>query len=186
MNRQDLFAAIRPFAPGQSFTNGMVQTIDALADAFGLDRLDPAPKRTSTRGRALIKGAEGTELKAYRDTGGVWTIGTGHTGPDVTPGLTITAERADELLQQDLRTAEAAVNRLFPTTTQDQFDALVSFTFNLGEGQVSASTLRKLHNAGDYAGAAGQFSRWVFDNGVKLNGLVTRRAAEAKLYRGEA
>lgn len=186
MSRTDLFAAIRPFAPDQRFTPAMVTMVDALADRFGLPQLEAGSKRTSAKGRALIKNAEGTELTAYLDTGKVPTIGTGHTGPDVKLGMTITAERADELLQQDLRTAEAAVTRLFPVTTQDQFDALVSFTFNLGEGQVSASTLRRLHNAGDYAGAAEQFGRWVFDNGVKLKGLVTRRAAEAVLYRGQA
>lgn len=139
-------------------------------------------RQINRAGLQIVKDSEGLRLRAYRDTGGVLTIGYGHTGPDVTPGLRITNERAIELLLIDLREAEEAVERLFPVTTDNQFSALVSFVFNLGEKQVRTSTLRKRHNAGDYAGAAKQFGRWVYDNGKKLPGLVKRRAAEAALY----
>lgn len=156
---------------------------DAIRDARGEPfSQNDVERHISDDGLAIIKDAEGLELKAYRDTGGVLTIGYGHTGADVREGQVITESRADELLKQDVATAEDAVRRLFPRTTQAQFDSLVSFTYNLGERQVSKSTLRRLHLEGDYAGARQQFGRWVFDNGVKLTGLVRRRAAEAALY----
>jgi lysozyme len=155
-------------------------TLAAIGKALGLN--GTGRKITSPAGLQLIKDAEGLRLQAYQDTGGVWTIGYGHTGSDVAKGKVVTEAQADRLLVEDVKEAEDIVSRLFPVTTQAQFDALVSFTFNLGEGQVGPSTLRKLHNAGDYAGAAAQFARWKFDNGVELAGLVKRRRAEAVLY----
>lgn len=181
MTRTEFFAAVRPFAPDQRFTPPMVEALDHAADLLGLPRMDTG-KRTSPEGLRIIKEAEGLRLKAYQDTGGVWTIGYGHTGPDVKPGQVITEAVADALLVEDVREAEIAVEKLFPVTNQNQFDALVSFTFNLGGGQVGESTLRRLHNEGDYAGAKAQFARWRFDNGKELAGLVKRRAAEAALY----
>jgi lysozyme len=160
-------------------------TLQAIAKALGLHSA-LGGERMSEAGLAIIKASEGLRLKAYRDTGGVLTIGYGHTGTDVKPDMVITEARADELLREDVAEAEADVRRLCPVTTQSQFDALCSFTFNLGGAQLKTSTLRRLHNEGNYAGASDQFSRWVFDNGVKLNGLVKRRAAEARLYRGQA
>jgi lysozyme len=157
-------------------------TAAAIARALGIV---PAEKKTGDAGKAIIKAQEGLRLKAYQDTGGIWTIGYGHTR-GVKPGMVITEAQADDFLTADLEEAEAAVRKLFPSTTQSQFDALASFTFNLGEGQVGKSTLRTLHNAGNYAGAANEFGRWVFDNSVKLNGLIKRRAAEAALYRKSA
>lgn len=139
-------------------------------------------RHINAAGLQILKDAESLRLVAYQDTGKVWTIGWGHTGPEVKQGLRITRDRADELLVLDVAQAEADVARLFPVTTDNQFSALVSLVFNLGSKQISTSTLRRLHNAGDYAGAAKQFGRWVHDNGVKLNGLVKRRAAEAALY----
>lgn len=139
-------------------------------------------RHINAAGLQIIKDAEGLRLVAYKDTGGVWTIGYGHTGPEVKRGLRITAERAEELLREDVREAEEAVERLFPKTTANQFSALASFVFNLGEGRVAKSTLRRLHNAESYRAAGAQFGRWVYDNGVKLNGLVKRRAAERELY----
>ncbi len=181
MNRQDLFARLRGLKADARFTPQDVALIDSLADELGMPRLG-AGKRTSKAGLQLIKDVEGLRLQAYQDTGGVWTIGVGHTGPEVVKGKVITEAEADRLLLQDVREAEEIVARLFPVTTQPQFDALVSFTFNLGEDQVAPSTLRKLHNAGDYAGAAAQFARWKFDNGKEVAGLVTRRRKEAALY----
>lgn len=181
MNRPELFTRLRPLKPDGRFTADDVVLIDAIADDLGLARIS-GPIRISAAGIELIKQAEGLVLKAYLDTGGVPTIGVGHTGPDVKMGMAITEAQADDLLRKDLETAEDAVRRLFPITTQNQFDALVSFTFNLGEDQVRTSTLRRLHNEGDYAGAKGQFARWRFDNGRELAGLVKRRRAEAELY----
>jgi lysozyme len=182
MTRTELFEAIRPFAPDHRFSTIQVTAIDSVADLLGLPRVDPEVRRCSNAGLAIIKRSEGLRLTAYQDTGGVWTIGYGHTGPDVHQGLTITEARADELLRADIMEAEGDVRRLCPVTTQNQFDALVSFTFNLGGGQLEKSTLRRLHNEGKYAEAQGQFGRWINDNGRELPGLVTRRADEAELY----
>jgi len=142
--------------------------------------------KVSERGLELIEDAEGTVLTAYPDpgTGGdPWTIGVGHTGPDVHPGLVITKERAMELLKADLAVSEQAVGYMAQNCTQGQFDALVSFCFNVGRKNLQNSTLLRKHNAGDYAGAAEEFGKWTHAAGHVLPGLVKRRAAEAKLYR---
>lgn len=133
-------------------------------------------------GVALIKIGEGLELRTYLDTGGVPTIGYGHTGKDVKLGQVITRMQAEDLFALDLQNACADVSRHVPTVTDTQFSALVSFVYNLGVKQFLSSTLLKKHIAGDYAGAAEQFGRWVHDNGKVLPGLVKRRAAEAALY----
>lgn len=146
------------------------------------------PTTISPRGIALIEEAEGTRLQAYPDpgTGGdPWTIGVGHTGPEVHKGLVWTKEQVDAALRSDLARFEKGVAALVAghPTTQGQFDALVSFAFNLGLGNLGSSTLLKKHKAGDYAGAAAEFGKWVKAAGRVLPGLVKRRAAEADLYR---
>lgn len=141
-------------------------------------------RMTSAEGRALITRFEGEKLKAYLCPAKVWTIGVGHTGPDVKPGMTITRDESQALLSRDLARFEASVNRLCPVTTQGQFDALVAFAFNIGANALKTSTLRRKHNDGDYAGAAAEFARWNKAGGKVLPGLTARRAAEAKLYRG--
>lgn len=130
----------------------------------------------------MIKASEGCRLTAYKDTGGVLTIGYGHTGPDVHSGMSITQDVADGLLKLDMKKAGDAVLRLTNKVTQGQLDALTSFVFNLGAGQLEHSTLLRFHNQGRYDLAAGQFSRWVHDNGKVLPGLVKRRAKEKALY----
>jgi len=137
----------------------------------------------SDQGLALTEQFEGLQLTAYQDPVGVWTIGYGHTGADVQPGLTITQEQASDLLLQDVAGAVAAVNRLVTVPlTQNQFDALVDFTFNVGQGNLASSTLLRELNAGNTEGAAAQFLVWVYAKGVELPGLVTRRQAEAALF----
>jgi lysozyme len=148
------------------------------------------PDRISGRGIALIEEAEGCRLAAYPDpgTGGApWTIGVGHTGPEVHPGLVLTKEQADALLRQDLAKFERGVAALIAghATTQSQFDALVSFAFNLGLGALCGSSLLRLHRAGSFGAAAGEFGKWIHAAGRVLPGLVRRRAAEAALYRGD-
>lgn len=142
--------------------------------------------KTSDKGKDFLAEVEGEVLTAYKDTGGVWTIGVGHTSDEhlkVTPGLKITKAKSRELLDIDILEAEEAVNRLVQVPlSQGQFDALVSFVFNLGEGQFADSTLLRKLNAGDYTGAAKQFERWVYDNGRKLPGLVKRRHGEAMMF----
>lgn len=139
----------------------------------------------------LIKRFEGCELTAYPDPGSggePFTIGYGHTGPDVHPGLTWTQEQADSALDTDLARFDDGVTALIGNapTTQHQFDALVSFAYNLGLGNLAKSTLLSRHRVGDYAGAAVEFAKWNHAGNRVLNGLTRRRAAEAALYRGQA
>ena len=139
---------------------------------------------TSQRGLDLIKSFEGLRLSAYKCPADVWTIGWGTTA-GVTPGQTITKERAEELLREDVKRFEAQVLRLVKVPlTQGQLDALTSFVYNLGAGNLSNSTLLRLLNAGDYKGAAAQFDRWTKAGGKVLAGLVRRRAAERALFEG--
>lgn len=135
---------------------------------------------------ALIKRWEGLRLRAYKDTGGVWTIGYGHTSDAllrVSPGLEITERQASVLLQHDLKEAEETVRRLVTVPlNENQYGALVSFVYNIGEGQFASSTLLRRLNAGDYDEVPRQLLRWVYDNGKRLKGLENRRKAEAKLW----
>lgn len=152
------------------------------------DKVDTLDRKMSQAGIEHLKDSEGLRLKAYQDTGDVWTIGYGHTsaagGLKVYEGLTITDAQAEQLLKDDLtRMTYPVIKRLVKVDlTQGQFDALCSFIYNLGEGQVSTSTLLKLLNAKDYKGAADQFGRWIYDNGKKFDGLVTRRKNEKELF----
>ena len=137
----------------------------------------------SQNGINLIKQFEGCRLEAYKCPAGVWTIGYGHTGSDVYKGLTITQEKAESLLKSDLIVHCNSVSKLVKVKlNQNQFDALVSFEYNVGYGNFSSSTLLKLLNKGDYAGAAGQFERWVYTGGKVLEGLKKRRKAEKELF----
>jgi len=100
-------------------------------------------------------------------------------------GDTITKERAEELLREDVKRFEGYVDRLVKVPlTQGQYDALVSFVYNLGPGALERSTLLDQLNRGDYDSAAEQFGRWVFAGGKTLAGLVRRRAAERALFEG--
>lgn len=138
--------------------------------------------KISERGFELIKQFEGLRLQAYPCSAGVWTIGYGHTA-GVQSGDVITAPQADAFLRDDVTLSERIVNKYVSVSlTQYQFDALVSFTFNLGSGDLRASTLLKKLNAGDTAGAAGEFLRWVNAGGKKRPGLIRRREAEKALF----
>ncbi len=136
-------------------------------------------------GIALIHRFEGLRLEAYLCTGKKWTIGWGHTGPEVHEGLVITKKKADELFAADLRRFEESVDNLAPTwLNRHQFDALVSFTYNLGPKVFRESTLRRLLFLGppDIEGAAFQFSKFIHADGKVDRGLVLRRAAERELF----
>ena len=144
--------------------------------------------QTSERGLEFIAEHEGLELHAYPDPGSggdPYTIGYGHTR-GVKPGDTCTKEQALEWLREDVDEAERAIDRLVTVSlTQDQFDALVSFVFNLGAGNFGSSTLLKRINMGDFAGAADEFPRWNRAAGRVMAGLTKRRHAEAALFAGE-
>lgn len=137
----------------------------------------------SNKGKEAIKEYEGVRLRAYLDSGGVVTIGVGHTSPGLSLGMLATPAQVDTWLTEDVAEAEDAVNRLVKVAlTQNQFDALVSFVFNLGEGQFGKSTLLRKLNASDYDGAQAEFKRWVYDNGKIQPGLVKRRYAESEYF----
>jgi lysozyme len=130
----------------------------------------------------LIRASEGCVLHVYKDSGGTLTGGFGHTGAGLVFGERITPEQAESWLREDLAKAAAAVTQLAGKCTQGQFDALTDFVFNLGAQRLAGSTLLHKHKAGDFAGAAAEFAKWVHCNGIVLPGLVKRRAAEAAMY----
>ena len=137
----------------------------------------------SEDGLLLTEKSEGVSLTSYQDSGGVWTIGYGHTGPDVGPNLTITQDQAQKLLEQDLLSAEQTVNQFVEVPLdQEEFDALVDFVFNVGQQNFVTSTLLRLLNNNDYLGAAQQLPRWDKCNGEVLNGLLERRHAEENMF----
>jgi lysozyme len=140
----------------------------------------------SDRGIKFIQECEGVRLNAYLDSIGIPTIGVGHTGPEVCMGQTITPDECSALLRTDLAKAEDAVNFMVKVDiNQDQFDALVSFAFNVGIGALGKSTLLRKLNAGDYAGAAAEFLRWDQAGGKHIPGLLKRRHAESALFQSE-
>tara|TARA_Y100000766_G_scaffold282543_1_gene296070 strand:- start:1223 stop:1648 length:426 start_codon:yes stop_codon:yes gene_type:complete len=137
---------------------------------------------TSQNGIDLIKHFEGCELKAYKCPAGVWTIGYGHI-KGVQEGDVITEQQADEMLVEELHEYENYVNTLVDVPlNQNQYDALVSWVYNLGGGNLKASTLLKVLNAGDYDNVPEQIMRWNKAGGKVLEGLTRRRQAEADLF----
>jgi GH24 family phage-related lysozyme (muramidase) len=143
-------------------------------------------RNISKTGLDVIKRFEGFSPTVYICPAGYPTIGYGHL---VKPhererfARGITAEQAESLLRQDVESAERAVLRLITVPLTDgQFDALVSFTFNLGAGALQRSTLRRRVNRGDHAGVPPEFRKWVWAGGRKLQGLVRRRGEETSIY----
>lgn len=155
-------------------------------------------RRMSPAGRDRLKRREKLELAAYPDPGSAngdpWTIGYGHTGPEVHKGLVWTPAQCDAAFDSDLAKFEDGVNQLLGSapTSQNQFDALVSLAFNIGldidadtiaEG-LGDSSLLKAHLAGDFGKAASKFIAWRFNDGREMRGLVSRRKEEARVYGG--
>lgn len=137
---------------------------------------------TSTTGIELIKRFEGLRLSAYLDAVRVPTIGYGHT-KTARMGQKITAAQAEELLVKDLAVFEQAVNDLVAVDiNQNEFDALVSFAFNVGAGALNRSTLLRVLNKGRRQAAADEFLRWNRAGARVLAGLTRRRAAERTLF----
>lgn len=189
MNRKPIFDAVRHLL-GRSFSTAEVTALDAAIDA--------ALSADTTRsigpdGIALIQRFEGCAKKradgtfeAYPDPGtgsDPWTIGWGATGKGIGPATVWTEAQCDARLEADLTRYSADVARAIgdAPTSQPQFDALVSFHYNTGA--IARATLTKLHKAGDHAGAAAEFGKWVHASGRRLAGLARRREAEAALYR---
>lgn len=137
-------------------------------------------RRYSKDGLHLTESFESCKFRAYQDQGGVWTIAWGHTR-GVTAGLTCIQAQADAWLWEDIGFAETAVDALVTVPlTQDEFDALVDFTFNLGPGKFRYSTLLRLLNSGNYSGAAAEFDKWDYVAGKQCAGLLRRREAETQ------
>ncbi len=142
--------------------------------------------RTSSRGIDLIKEFEGFRAEAYRDPVGIWTIGYGFTR-GVEPGDRMTQRQADERLQAELAAYEDGVERATEgKVTQAQFDALVSFAWNVGIKGMAGSSVIKAHKRGDHQAAARAFALWNKAGGKVWPGLTRRRAAEAALYLSDA
>ncbi|NEQ32568.1 MAG: lysozyme [Leptolyngbya sp. SIO4C5] len=145
----------------------------------------PSVRQTNEDGLFLIKSFEGLRLKAYQDAVGIWTIGYGTT-QGVTPGMEITQAQAEQLLKRDVNKFERAIQDAVKVTVNDnQFSALVSFTYNVGSGAFRSSTLLRLLNQNDIQGAADQFPRWNRAGGRVLAGLTRRRNAERALFLGQ-
>lgn len=196
MSRHHIFDAVRRIRGGQGFTPAEVKMLDAAIDAYEgkAPPATPAGLRGSQRAIDLIHSFESFQPNAYPDPGSrdgkPWTVGWGSTGPDIGPGTVWTREQADARFQQHLAKLEQDLLRVLDgaPTTQDQFDALLSFAYNVGVGTggLATSTLLKLHKDGNYAGAAQQFERWNRNDGKVMRGLTRRRAAERAMYEGLA
>ena len=134
------------------------------------------------KGIELIKHFEGCELEAYKCPAGVWTIGYGHI-KGVSEGMSITQEQAEQMLLDELKEYENYINELVVVDlSQNQFDALVSWVYNLGPANLKSSTLLEVLNSGDYAGVPDQIERWNKAGGKVLEGLIRRRQAESSLF----
>ncbi|MGL6378214.1 lysozyme [Aeromonas hydrophila] len=145
--------------------------------------------RISVDGVAVAHYFENCKLQAYPDQGSKngepWTIGRGHTGPEVKPGLVWTQAQADAAFLVDIARFERDVLSLVKVpVNQGQFDALVLFSYNVGSKALESSTLMRKLNAGDYDGAAVEFRRWNKNDGKVMRGLTRRRAAEECLFMG--
>lgn len=141
--------------------------------------------KISAEGLALIKKFEGCELTAYQCSAGVWTIGYGHT-KGVEKGMTISKESAEEMLIEELHEYEGYItDNVTSPLSQNQFDAMVSWVYNLGPSNLLASTLLKVLNAGDYDGVPAQIKRWNKAGGQTLDGLIRRREAESLLFQNK-
>ena len=143
--------------------------------------------RISEQGLALIRQSEGFSAETYICPAGKTTIGYGHVvRPNERFPDGIDKEEAENILQQDVTETEQAVSRLATVElSQNQFDALVAFAYNIGVGAFEKSTLLRLLNDGDMAAAAGEFGRWVYAGDKKLDGLVRRRSLETALFNGD-
>jgi lysozyme len=139
--------------------------------------------KISDNGLNLIKSFEGLELTAYLDTGHVWTIGFGHT-KGVKEGQSITREQADIFLMNDIASAQSTVNSWVKVPlSQNQYDALVSFVYNVGGESFRKSSMLRFLNSRQYVAASQEFDKWTHDNGHVVKGLENRRKAEKFLFK---
>ena len=141
--------------------------------------------KCSQEGLSLIKKFEGCRLESYLCSADVLTIGYGHTA-DVTDGMSISQDMAEAMLDKDIEEFEQYVNdSVTVDLSQNQFDALVAWTFNLGVGNLKASTMLKVLNEGKYEQVPSEMRRWNKAGGKTLDGLIRRREAESLMFQGE-
>ena len=191
MDAAKLFAVIRRLK-GEGLTQAEVDEINAaLTYDDEIIVTASAPRaRTSAKGLTAMRQHEGCKLTAYPDPGSrdghPWTIGYGATGQGITKGVVWAQEQADQRFAADVTKREPVLAALLGSapTTQNQWDALMSFGYNvgMGDGGLKTSTLLRKHKEGDIAGAAKEFARWNKNDGKAMAGLTKRRAAEAALY----
>lgn len=195
-----IFSYLRAASPTNRLTQAQVNAADKIIATCGLDLFaasigfelnltSPVSGQfdISPNGFNIIKRYEGLKLKAYRDTGGVWTIGYGTikyaNGTSVKQGDTCTEEQALSFMMHDCKWVDACLDKYVKIkVNQNQFDALASFVYNIGESQFRTSTLLKKLNEGKFQEAADNFPRWIYDNGKKIQGLVNRRNEERALF----
>ena len=158
--------------------NNVLQWVAIILLAIGIGIL----MKLGERGTEILKYFEGCKLTAYQDSVGVWTIGYGHT-KGVYDGMTITQDQAEQMLLSELEEYEGYIKDMVTVPlTQNQFDALVVWVYNLGPTNFRNSTLLKELNAGNYNAAGQEITRWNKAGGKVLAGLVKRREAEAQLF----
>jgi lysozyme len=200
IDREAFFNGIRPLYGGhltQAQVDDMDSALDAFEAAFGAEGEEASlllaaswveaadPLVLSAEGEKVLVDREGLRTEAYLDSVGVWTIGVGHTAacgpPEPCEGMTITQDEALEIFARDTNTFEDEVNRLVTVPlTQWEFDALVSFTYNVGASALAGSTLLRKLNAGDKKGAYEEFMEWDIPPEI-----IPRRRAEQACF-GEA
>lgn len=195
MNISNVFSYLRQMSGGK-LTQEQVDAGDAIVAQMGVETFaqliaykeqGDSNITLSEDGANLIKQFEGFRGVAYRDTGGVWTIGYGTirypNGVAVKQGDTCTKEQADVWFNSDVQWVKDAIrNKVRVPLSQNQYDALASFIYNVGETAFNTSTLLAKLNRGDYIGASNEFGRWVNDNGQRIQGLVNRRKQEQTLF----
>lgn len=151
-----------------------------------ISTIDPKPVTISNDGLLVLRRFEGLRLKAYRDPVGVWTIGYGHTGPDVYEGLVWSQAQADKALRDRLSTefVPGVLSALTREALQHELDAMVDLAYNVGVDAFRRSTLVKKFNAGNTQGAADEFLRWIYAGGKPMLGLRRRRTADRARFLG--
>ncbi|WP_436872293.1 lysozyme [Acinetobacter haemolyticus] len=174
-------------AGDQIIAKSGLETFASLIN-FKLDTIAVTGLRDiSEKGYEIIREFEGFRSTAYRDTGGVWTIGFGTirypNGVKVKQGDTCTREQAEQWLKNDCKWVDACLDKHVKVNlSQNQFDALASFVYNIGETAFVKSTMLSLINQNNLTASANQFDRWIFDNGKRIQGLVNRREKEKSLF----
>lgn len=192
LDRKPIFDEVRRLL-GRGFDQDEVQRLDAALDLAAGATPPRSDRQLGPPGHALIRKWEGCarrradgRFEAYPDPGSVdgepWTIGWGSTGPDIGPGVIWTQDQCDTRFERDVVGYVDAVSTALgdAATTQNQFDALVSFHYNTGA--IAKATLTRLHRQGRFAEAQAEFGKWIYNDHRAMAGLKARRAEEAELY----